>query len=657
MANVQPGDALGASYRFVEPLGSGAVGEVWRVSALSGGPDLAAKVLRPEHAHDPALVERFVKERSVLLGLRHPNIVAVRDLVVEGERLAILMDLVPGGSLRDLLEECRTLPAADALAICAEMLDALAYAHTRNTTHRDIKPDNVLLAEPWKPGLAGAVRVSDFGIASVMHERARHTTGMVGTPAYMPPELLSSGEVGPAADLYATGIMLYELLSGRTPFAGTGTDFTLAYRHVTTLPPRLPVPDAVWEAVASLLGKDPRQRPGAPEAAALLRGLAARFSDLSALPVAAEPEAFAPLERPATVLRGAAAQPEPGTAPVPQSGSPASALPELGPAGQHTVVRSMPRPELRPRPQPAPAPARAGWRPAWLHGKAIALIAGGVVVAIAIVVGATALAKPDAPAAAPAADSTASQQDAPLPSGLSVSRSAQYDAQAHEVRLTITYAAQKAPLAGPFLEVLPGASASASCPPATWEKLEATRNQPSLTGISEACGWSLAGITVPAKGSVEASAKIPVELVGEDALEQWLDGAAAATTAAVSDPAAGGSAYPVQRLRDVLVVTPARTVSQTALPVTLVPVWPGGPDVLNPLYTSPSKGKASAMLAAVAGGEEGVRFSDGCSGSLAVSADGLVVTALSVSPSCILRAGVGNFTDLASDPFGITTRE
>lgn len=656
MANVQPGDALGASYRFVEPLGSGAVGEVWRVNALLGGDDLAAKVLRPEHAHDPALVERFVKERSVLLGLRHANIVAVRDLVVEGERLAIIMDLVPGGSVRDLLEGRRTLPPAEALAICAEVLDALAYAHSRNTAHRDIKPDNVLLAGPWTAGLAGAVRVSDFGIASVIHEKARHTTGMVGTPAYMPPELLSSGEVGPAADLYATGIMLYEMLSGRTPFAGTGTDFTLAYRHVTTAPPRLAVPDALWEAAGSLLDKDPRQRPGAPEAAALLRRLATRFADLPALPVAAEPEAFEPLERPATVLRGAPAPPEPGLDQGPDAGFPGSALPELGQAGQHTVVRPMPRPDMRPRPPAAPAPAHAGRRPAWLNGKAIALIAGGLVAAGAIVVGATALANPEEPVPAAAADSTASQQDAPLPSGLSIGRSAQYDAQAHEVKLTITYSAQKAPLAGPFLEVLPGPSGSAACPPATWGETQAARNQPSLTGISEACGWSLAGITVPAKGSVQASAKIPVELVGENALEQWLQGAAAATTAAVSDPAAGGSAYPVQRLRDIMVVTPARTVSQTALPVTLVPVWPGGEDVLNPLYASPSAGKASAMLAAVAGGEKGVRFSDGCSGSLAVSADGLVVTALSVSPSCILRASVGNFTDLASSPFGITTR-
>ncbi|OIH84516.1 serine/threonine protein kinase [Arthrobacter sp. UCD-GKA] len=656
MANVQPGDALGASYRFVEPLGSGAVGEVWRVGAPSGGPDLAAKVLRPEHAHDPALVEHFVKERSVLLGLVHPNIVKVRDLVVEGDKLAILMDLVPGGSLRDLLQEQRTLPAADALLLCAEVLDALAYAHTRNTAHRDIKPDNVLLAEPWTPGLANAVRVSDFGIAAVMHERARHTTGLVGTPAYMPPELLSSGEVGPAADLYATGIMLYELLAGRTPFAGTGTDFTLAYRHVTTMPPRLEVPEPLWEALEALLGKDPRQRPGAPEAAALLRRLAARLAALSPLPVAEAPGEFEPLARPATVLRGAGIQPEP--APAPGTGLPASAPPELGPAAGHTVVRSLSRPGELPGAAAAPAPVRTGRRrPGWLGGKAVIWIAGGLVAAVGITVGAVALANPKAPDAAPAADSAASLQDAPLPSGLSIGRSARYDAQAREVSLEITYTAQKAPLSGPFLEVLPGASAAASCPPVRWEKSGATRNQPSLTGIDAPCGWSLAEVGVPAKGSVQLRATIPVELSGEDALDQWLKDAAAATTAAVSDPAAAGAAYPVQRLRDILVSTPARTVSQTALPVTLVPVWPGGEDLLNPLYTSPSTGKASAMLAAVAGGEDGVRFSDGCSGSLAVSADGLVVTALTVSPSCILRAGVGNFTDLASEPFSITTRD
>jgi serine/threonine-protein kinase len=110
-------------------------------------------------------------------------------------------------------------------------------------------------------------------------------------------------------------------------------------------------------------------------------------------------------------------------------------------------------------------------------------------------------------------------------------------------------------------------------------------------------------------------------------------------------------------LQGVEVRTPDRTVSQTALPVTLVPVWPNGADELNPLYRSPSTGRPSQMLVDVAGGESGVRFADGCSGALAVSSDGLVVTALSVAPSCTVRATVGNFTNLESSPFGITTRD
>ncbi|GAA1496884.1 serine/threonine-protein kinase [Paeniglutamicibacter kerguelensis] len=656
MAHVQSGDALGASYRLEEPLGSGAVGEVWRVSSASGGPDLAAKLLRPEHAQDPTLVERFVRERSVLLALRHPNIVAVRDLVVEGDRLAIVMDYVTGGSVRDLLESRLTLPAGEALALCAEVLDALASAHAGSATHRDIKPDNVLLAESWRPGLQGAVKVSDFGIASVIGERTRHTTGMVGTPQYMPPELLSQGEIGPAADIYATGIMLYELVAGRTPFAGAGTDFTLAYRHVTTLPPRLDLPEELWAALEKTLSKNPRERPGAAQAAAQFRRLAREFADLPALSRSVEPEDFQAVDRPATVLRGAPAEPEAG--PTVVARTPESPQPELGPAGSRTIVRPMPRRDpARPVEPVEPENTASKWS-AWLTRKVLVLGAVGLVLVVGLVFGIVLTLPQSSPAVGPrAADATATQQDVPLPSGLSVSRAASYDAAAGEVKLTITYSAQKAPLRGPFLEVLPGAAGSPACPPVTWENAAATRNKPSLSGVSANCGWSVDGVRIPAQGSVEVGATIPVALAGENALDEWLDAAAAATTEATADDSVEGSAYPVQRLRGIQVQTPARTVSQTALPVTLVPVWPSGPDVLGPLYKSPATGKPSEMLTAIAGGEKGVRFSDGCSGGLAVSSDGLVVTALAVAPSCVLRAVVGNFTDLASEPFGITTRE
>ena len=108
MKFAQTGQALGASYRFGERVGSGAVGEVWTVTSADGRA-FAAKVLRPEHADDPSLVERFVRERSVLLGLQDSHIVTVRDMVVEGARLAIVMDYVAGGSLRDAVKEAGPL--------------------------------------------------------------------------------------------------------------------------------------------------------------------------------------------------------------------------------------------------------------------------------------------------------------------------------------------------------------------------------------------------------------------------------------------------------------------------------------------------------------------------------------------------------------------
>src|SRR5690606_22419470 len=143
LTDMQFSEALGASYRLQERIGSGAVGEVWRATDLRTGETVAAKLLRPEHAHDSAVVERFVRERSLLTRLRHPNIVSVRDLVVEGDRLAIVMDHLDGGSPRDLLAAERTLPPSLAVFIAAAVLDGLAAAHAQQVLHRDVKPDNV----------------------------------------------------------------------------------------------------------------------------------------------------------------------------------------------------------------------------------------------------------------------------------------------------------------------------------------------------------------------------------------------------------------------------------------------------------------------------------------------------------------------------------
>ena len=199
MSIPQSGDALGASYRLVEHLGAGAVGDVWLAESTRDATQFAAKLLKPEHAHDTDVVERFVRERSVLIGLRHDNIVAVRDLVVEGATLAIVMDYIPGGTLRELLAAHGTLPAAEALTLTAQVFDALAEAHRQHITHRDIKPDNVLLADTWQSGQTNTVQVTDFGIASVVDARRRQTSGMLGTPQYMAPEIISHGHATSAA--------------------------------------------------------------------------------------------------------------------------------------------------------------------------------------------------------------------------------------------------------------------------------------------------------------------------------------------------------------------------------------------------------------------------------------------------------------------------
>jgi serine/threonine-protein kinase len=297
---------------------------------------------------------------------------------------------------------------------------------------------------------------------------------------------------------------------------------------------------------------------------------------------------------------------------------------------------------------------RAWWKTPWVITAAVGVLA--------LVVGAGVLAVKLGPRSGPAepdptpARFQATQQDQPTPTGLGISRRAEYDGSSQTIRLTITYTAQTAPLQGPFFEVLPGLSGQAACPTVDWGQDQQRQNLPSVTGISRRCGWSIDNVRIPAQGNQQVTVAVHLQVAGQDQLQKWLDTAAEATRTAVGDPEVAGTAYPVQRLQDIRVSTPSRIVSQRTLPVTLVPVWPSGDDPVDPLYKSPSVGDPSEMLVAVAGGESGVRFSDGCSGALSVSSDGLTVTTLSQSPECTVHARVGNFSDLDSPPFAIVTR-
>lgn len=667
--------ALGSRYELVARLGTGAMGEVWRARDRVAGLDVAAKLLRSELTNDPEIVTRFVRERSILLGLRHPGIVRVRDLVVEGDDLAIVMDLVEGGDLRGRLREAGTLQPRLAVAIVCAVLDALAVAHAAGCLHRDVKPDNVLVDGTAATFGPRDVRLSDFSIARLAQESTVMATGLLGTPAYMPPELFVHGTFSAASDVYAAGILLYELLAGRTPFAGPGTAHTVGNRHVSAEPPRIPVPDELWQLLSTMLAKDPSVRLTAAGTAEVLRALDPEVLAVPALPVQPEPEAWetvtaapaTPLhvrETPAgvdvgeTYVRGD----ELGPGPVAEAGQVQALAPMTGDLeADVTRVGRESEPQQRPvleREVEAPLEKR---RRRWL------VVTTVLVTVVALGLAAWGLTSvlgggSDDPSTS---DPTAQPQtvvgqattlDDALPTGLTVSRTATYDAEQRVVDLTIRYAAQAAPLRGPFLEVLPPAAEGQQCPLAAWEGSVGTANLPGVTGIAVPCGFSVdPGAAIEAQDSVEVRAQVSVEL-GDDpeALQTWLTSASETTASAVTAQKSG-AAYPVQRLCDVSVDVPTEVrVGSGSLRVQLLPVWCGAsrPDPVNVLFDSTAVGKPAQVLDQVSGGLDGIRLSDGCGGALAI-VNRLRVGVLRAADSCTVDARVGNFTDLSSDTFRI----
>ncbi|MCL2782200.1 MAG: serine/threonine protein kinase, partial [Actinomycetia bacterium] len=272
--------SLGSHYTLGELLGRGAMGEVYVAIDVETGERLAAKVLRAEHTDDDEVTARFLQERKLLRELRHPNIVAIRELVVDREQIAIIMDLIDGQDLRKRLRAEGRLAPAEAVRICADMLGALSLAHglTPPLQHRDVKPDNILQATD------GTVFLTDFGVARLAETgtSVKLTTG-IGTADYMAPEM-SGASAGAPADVYAVGITLYELLAGHTPF-GRDSFQAIALRHITCQPPALEgLPATLWAHLSSMLAKNPASRPTAATAEARLRALLPELAGLPALP-------------------------------------------------------------------------------------------------------------------------------------------------------------------------------------------------------------------------------------------------------------------------------------------------------------------------------------------------------------------------------------
>ncbi|MFJ4818696.1 serine/threonine-protein kinase [Streptomyces sp. NPDC088801] len=274
---------VGSKYLLEEPLGRGATGTVWRArqretagaeAAVPGQPGetVAIKVLKEELASDADIVMRFLRERSVLLRLTHPNIVRVRDLVVEGELLALVMDLVEGPDLHRYLRENGPFTPVAAALLTAQIADALAASHADGVVHRDLKPANVLLQQ-----YDGRMHplLTDFGIARLADSPGlTRTQEFVGTPAYVAPESAEGRPQTSAVDIYGAGILLYELVTGRPPFSG-GSALEVLHQHLSAEPRRpSTVPDPLWTVIERCLRKNPDERPSAENLARGLRVVA-----------------------------------------------------------------------------------------------------------------------------------------------------------------------------------------------------------------------------------------------------------------------------------------------------------------------------------------------------------------------------------------------
>ncbi|MGW1199420.1 protein kinase domain-containing protein [Streptomyces sp. NPDC002536] len=252
-------------YRLTHRLGRGGMAEVFAAEDVRLGRTVAVKLLRADLAEDPVSKARFTREAQSVAGLNHHAVVAVydsgEDTVGRNVVPYIVMELVEGRTIRDLLLNADAPPPEQALIIVSGVLEALAYSHQHGIVHRDIKPANVIITNN------GAVKVMDFGIARALHGAASTMTqtGMVmGTPQYLSPEQALGKTVDARSDLYATGCLLYELLSLRPPFTGE-TPLSVVYQHVqdNPVPPSQvlgSVPPELDGLVMRSLAKDPDDR-------------------------------------------------------------------------------------------------------------------------------------------------------------------------------------------------------------------------------------------------------------------------------------------------------------------------------------------------------------------------------------------------------------
>ena len=253
------GELLDGRYRIESPIARGGMSTVYRGLDTRLDRPVAVKVMDPAFAGDPEFLSRFEFEARAIARLSHAGLVAVHDQGRDRGHAFLVMELVEGGTLRELLRERGALPVEVALSVLEPVLAALSTAHRAGLVHRDIKPENVLIADD------GTVKVADFGLVRAVAATGNTASNVIlGTAAYLSPEQVLSGAADARSDVYAAGILLHELLTGAPPFTGDST-LSVAYQHVNST---VPAPSSVVggvaleldDVVAAATARDPAQR-------------------------------------------------------------------------------------------------------------------------------------------------------------------------------------------------------------------------------------------------------------------------------------------------------------------------------------------------------------------------------------------------------------
>ncbi|GLY54333.1 serine/threonine protein kinase [Lentzea sp. NBRC 102530] len=255
------GGLLEQRYRVDSVLARGGMSTVYRGRDTRLDRDVAIKVMDPHLTADPAFVARFEREARAAAQLHHPAVVSVHDQGVDGDQVYLVMELIDGGNLRDLLNQRGKLAPAVALSILGPVLSALGAAHRAGLVHRDVKPENVLI------GPGGQVKVADFGLArSIGVNGVTSDSEILGTVAYLSPEQVETGAADARSDVYAAGIVLYEMLAGQAPYRGE-TPLSVAYQHVNSDVPSVPdIPLALDTLVRKSTRRSPVLRPANADA-------------------------------------------------------------------------------------------------------------------------------------------------------------------------------------------------------------------------------------------------------------------------------------------------------------------------------------------------------------------------------------------------------